>query len=222
MARKPKRNSAQALRTLHLNEARWQAVLDTNRDAIISIDGCGRIRLFNRSAEGTFGYAAREVVGHNVKMLMPEPYRGEHDGYMRRYRDTGVARAIGRIRAVEGRRKNGEVFPDRAVGHRDAGGRRPHLHLHPARRHRTEGRRGSPAPRARLRRAPDRRGAHDRPRPRPGGPRGPFQSLPGGDLRLLHGGGAGSGLVRDLPARARPRARPADLLAGDRRRPGAQ
>ncbi len=111
MARKPKRNSAQALRTLHLNEARWQAVLDTNRDAIIGIDGCGRIRLFNRSAEETFGYAAREVVGHNVKMLMPEPYRGEHDGYMRRYRDTGVARAIGRIRAVEGRRKNGEVFP---------------------------------------------------------------------------------------------------------------
>jgi PAS domain S-box-containing protein len=111
MARKPTRNTAAAQRILHLNEARWQAVLDTNRDAIISIDGSGRICLFNRSAEAIFGYAAADVVGRNVKVLMAEPYRREHDEYIRRYRETGVPRAIGRIRAVEARRKNGEVFP---------------------------------------------------------------------------------------------------------------
>ena len=96
-------------------------------------------------------------MGRNVKMLMPEPYRGEHDGYMRRYRDTGVARAIGRIRAVEGRRKNGEIFPiELSVTETRVDGDVIYT-SDPARRQRTEGRRGSPAPRARLRRAPDRR-----------------------------------------------------------------
>jgi len=99
------------LRVLQLQEARWQAILDSARDAIVSIDEAGRVTLFNRAAGETFGYSASEVLGQNVSMLMPSPYREEHDGYLRSYRTTGVARAIGRIREVHGRRKSGEVFP---------------------------------------------------------------------------------------------------------------
>jgi PAS domain-containing protein len=67
----------EALRTLELDAARWRAVLDTERDAVISIDQEGRSTLFNRSAEETFGYQAGEVLGQNVKILMPAPYRDE-------------------------------------------------------------------------------------------------------------------------------------------------
>jgi PAS domain S-box-containing protein len=93
-----------------LSEARWQGVLDSSRDAIISIDREGRITLFNRAAEGMFGYAAKEVVGRSVTILMPPPYRDEHDQYLENYHQTGVPKAIGRIRRVEARRKNGETF----------------------------------------------------------------------------------------------------------------
>lgn len=94
-----------------LTEIRWQAVLDTARDAIISMDTDGAITLFNRAAEEIFGYRADEVLGQHVGMLMPAPYRDAHDGYVRRYQESGEAKAIGRIREVEGMRKNGEVFP---------------------------------------------------------------------------------------------------------------
>jgi two-component system sensor kinase FixL len=103
--------TSRALRTLELNEARWQAILDTARDPIICIDVEGIVTLFNRAAESIFGYSATEVVGRNVKMLMPAPYRDEHDGYIMRYRTTGTAKAIGRIREVQAQRKSGEVFP---------------------------------------------------------------------------------------------------------------
>ncbi|HVM95824.1 MAG TPA: PAS domain S-box protein [Candidatus Acidoferrales bacterium] len=102
---------ADALRTLELNEARWQAVLDTARDAIISIDQTGKITLFNQEAERIFGYPASEVVGQNVRVLMPAPYHDEHDNYLRNYQETGIKKAIGRIREVWARRKDGEVFP---------------------------------------------------------------------------------------------------------------
>jgi two-component system sensor kinase FixL len=101
----------QALRTLQLSEARWQAILDTARDAIICIDPAGNITLFNRAAEAIFGYEASELLGQNVRKLMPAPYTDEHDEYIRRYRATGAAKAIGQIRQVEARRKDGEVFP---------------------------------------------------------------------------------------------------------------
>jgi PAS domain S-box-containing protein len=91
--------------------ARWEAILATAFDAIISIDEHERITLFNRAAEAIFGYAAGEVVGQPVEMLMPSPYREEHRDYVRRYEETGIARAIGRIRKVEARRKSGEIFP---------------------------------------------------------------------------------------------------------------
>lgn len=100
-----------ALRVLQLNELRWQAILDTARDAIICIDSAARITLFNRAAEAIFGYAADEVLDRNVRMLMPPPYRDEHDGYLETYRATAIPRAIGRIREVQAQRKDGEIFP---------------------------------------------------------------------------------------------------------------
>jgi two-component system sensor kinase FixL len=102
---------ADALQALGLNEARWQAVLDSVQDAIISIDQRGTVTLFNRAAERIFGYAADAVVGRNVTMLMPPPYHDEHAQYVERYERTGVAKAIGRIRDVHARRQSGEVFP---------------------------------------------------------------------------------------------------------------
>lgn len=100
-----------ALRVLQLNEVRWQAILDTARDAIICIDRGAQITLFNRAAEVIFGYTAAEVLDQNVRMLMPPPYQAEHDGYLAAYHATGVPQAIGRIREVQARRKDGEVFP---------------------------------------------------------------------------------------------------------------
>jgi two-component system sensor kinase FixL len=96
---------------LGLQLARWQAVLDAVQDAVVGIDAAGRITLFNRMAEAIFGYAADDVVGRNVSMLMPEPYRGEHDGYLEAFHRTGVPKAIGRIRNVHAQRRNGEIFP---------------------------------------------------------------------------------------------------------------
>ena len=85
---------------LELDRARWEAVLDTARDAIVSIDAAGIVTLFNRTAEAMFGYSADEVLGRKVSMLMPSPYREGHDQYMENYRTTGVPKAIGRIRHV--------------------------------------------------------------------------------------------------------------------------
>lgn len=96
---------------LQLEEARWQAVLDTARDAIISIDRSGTITLFSRGAEEMFGYSADEVLGRDVEILMPQPYSQQHSSYLQRYERTGDPRAIGRIREAAGRRKTGEVFP---------------------------------------------------------------------------------------------------------------
>jgi two-component system sensor kinase FixL len=100
-----------ALETLQLNRALWQAILDTARDAIICIDSAGSVSLFNRAATEIFGYAPEEVIGRNLGMLMPTPYRDEHDTYIATYRSTGVPKAIGRIREVQAQRKNGEIFP---------------------------------------------------------------------------------------------------------------
>ena len=100
-----------ALRTLELSEARWQAVLAAARDAIIGIDPGGTVTLFNQAAEEIFGYATAEVIGKNVTMLMPPLYAEQHDQYLEHYRTTRRPKAIGRIREVEARRKSGDVFP---------------------------------------------------------------------------------------------------------------
>jgi len=94
-----------------LQARRWQTVLDSARDAIISIDADGRISLFNRAAETMFGWRAAEILGQNVALLMPSPYQEQHDDFLRRYRETGEAKAIGRIRFVEAKRRSGAVFP---------------------------------------------------------------------------------------------------------------
>ncbi len=96
---------------LESNTRHLQSVLDNVADAIITIDERGVVRSFNRAAENSFGYAAREVIGRNISMLMPEPHRGQHDAYLRRYFETGVPHVIGIRREVEGQRKDGTLFP---------------------------------------------------------------------------------------------------------------
>ncbi|MCE9580282.1 MAG: PAS domain S-box protein [Deltaproteobacteria bacterium] len=88
-------------------EVRAAAVLDAVLDGILVIDERGTVSTFNRGAERIFGYAASEVVGQNIRMLMPEPDRGAHDQYLERYRDTGIAKVIGIGREVVGARKDG-------------------------------------------------------------------------------------------------------------------
>ena len=98
-------------------EARMQSILETAPEAIVTINEKGIVASFSASAERLFGYAADEVVGRNVSMLMPSPDRGQHDQYLERYQKTGERHIIGIGRVVEGRRKDGSVFPmELAVG----------------------------------------------------------------------------------------------------------
>lgn len=87
------------------------AILDTVPDAMIVIDESGSIQSASATAERLFGYASDEMVGRNVKMLMPEPYRSEHDGYLTHYLQTGERRIIGLGRVVMGQRRDGGTFP---------------------------------------------------------------------------------------------------------------
>jgi two-component system sensor kinase FixL len=104
-------------RVLAEREAHLRSIYDTAPDALVVIDERGIVQSFSAAAERVFGWTASEVLGRNVKMLMPQPYRGDHDGYIGHYLGTGERRIIGIGRIVVGERKDGATFPmELAVG----------------------------------------------------------------------------------------------------------
>ncbi len=96
---------------LFRTESRIRAVMDNVVDGIITIDEQGLIESVNPAVSRLFGYPEEELLGQNVKMLMPEPYHSQHDEYIRRYLETGESHILGTGREAEGRRKDGSVFP---------------------------------------------------------------------------------------------------------------
>lgn len=100
-----------AKRRLRSTEARMRTIVEYADCGIISIDEQGIVESFNRTASYMFGYEPEEVIGHNVSMLMPIPYREAHPQYLECYRHTHERRVIGQPREVEGQRKDGSVFP---------------------------------------------------------------------------------------------------------------
>lgn len=106
-------------------ETRLRSILNTVPDAMVVINERGVIESFSHSAERLFGYSAAEVVGANVNMLMPSPYRERHDSYLERYLKTGERRIIGIGRVVSAVRKDGSIFPmELSVGEAVVAGRR--------------------------------------------------------------------------------------------------
>jgi two-component system, LuxR family, sensor kinase FixL len=106
-------------------EAHLRSILDTVPEAMVVIDEHGLMQSFSSAAERLFGYSADEVLGKNVKMLMPAPYRDNHDAYLGRYLRTGEKRIIGIGRVVVGERKDGSTFPiELAVGEMISGSTR--------------------------------------------------------------------------------------------------
>jgi len=119
------RRMRESANELAASEAHNRTIVETMGDAMVTINKSGIVESFNPAAGRIFGYDPDEVIGNNVKMLMPEPYKREHDSYLRHYLDTGEAKVIGIGREVEGRRKDGSAFPiDLSISEMDIGGRR--------------------------------------------------------------------------------------------------
>lgn len=93
------------------NEAKIKAVINTISDGIITIDSKGIIQTYNPACETIFGYKKEEVKGKNINILMPEPYHSQHDGYIKKYNRTKVKKVLDQHREVQGKRKDGTVFP---------------------------------------------------------------------------------------------------------------
>lgn len=111
------RSGDNAARELASREAHLRSIYDTAPDALIVIDAKGIIQSYSAAAERMFQWGASEVLGRNIKMLMPHPYRDAHDSYVNHYLDTGQRRIIGIGRIVVGERKDGTTFPmELAVG----------------------------------------------------------------------------------------------------------
>ena len=103
----------QLYRQIESREVRLQAIFDTAIDGMVTIDERGIIQTFNRAAEQLFGWRADEVIGCNVNMLMPEPHRGQHDGYLANYLSSGQTRPAGVGREVVAQRRDGSLMPIR-------------------------------------------------------------------------------------------------------------
>ena len=123
--RRERERSLETGRTMSQQQAHLQSILDTVPDATIVIDPLGLIESFNVAAVRQFGYQPAEVIGTNISLLMPSPYREQHDAYLARYLSTGEKRIIGIDRVVVGLRKDGSTFPMKlAVGETKSGDRR--------------------------------------------------------------------------------------------------
>jgi two-component system sensor kinase FixL len=108
---------------LRIRESHLRSILDTVPDAMIVIDARGVMQFFSNAAERLFGYTEWEAIGQNVSILMPEPDRSRHDGYIARYRSTGERHIIGIGRIVTGKRRDGTTFPMHlSVGEMRSGG----------------------------------------------------------------------------------------------------
>ena len=120
--RKARIAADESARAMMAREAHLQSILDTVPDAMVVIDTTGYIQSFSAAAEALFGYSSGEVINKNVSILMPSPYREEHDGYLQRYLRTGQRRIIGTGRIVVGERKDGSTFPmELSVGEMKSG-----------------------------------------------------------------------------------------------------
>jgi two-component system sensor kinase FixL len=109
--------------TLRTRESHLRSILETIPDAMIVIDGSGIMQFFSSAAERQFGYTEHEAIGQNVSILMPNPDRSRHDGYLGRYQSTGERHIIGIGRIVTGQRKDGTTFPMHlSIGEMQSGG----------------------------------------------------------------------------------------------------
>jgi two-component system, LuxR family, sensor kinase FixL len=125
LLRRSRLAAATSAQEARARETHMKLILDTIPDAMIVIDERGVMQSFSAAAERLFGYSAAEVLGKNVKILMPTPYRESHDGYLDRYKLTGERRIIGIGRVVVGERKDGSTFPlELSVGEMKTGSER--------------------------------------------------------------------------------------------------